>query len=69
MSRRQDRHRREARRAREREDVVASDPEPFDREKTLTKWKQKLATLTGRGFVAPPFAMLVLSLEAPSSRR
>jgi hypothetical protein len=36
---------------------------------TLACWQNKLATLTGRGFITPPFSRLVLDLEAPSSRR
>jgi hypothetical protein len=62
-------HRREARRARERAEVHAPEPEPFDREKTISRWQQKLATITGRGFATPPFSRLVLSLELPGSRR
>lgn len=71
MSRRTDRQRREARRPREDDDARAREPEPepFDREVALARWQQKLATMTGRGFAAPPFSGLVLGREAPSSRR
>lgn len=41
----------------------------IDLEKAISHWQQKLATMLGSGFAAPPFAGLVLSLEAPSSRR
>ena len=51
------------------DDLHAPDPEPFDREKAISRWQQKLATMIGRGFAAPPFSGLVLGLEAPSSRR
>ncbi len=73
MARRHDRLRREAQRAREHHDVHAADPEPFDREKAISHWQQKLATMTGRGFAAPPFAGLVFGgsdpIENGSSRR
>lgn len=74
MARRRDRRRRERRRAREHEDVRA--PEGFNREKAISKWTQKLGTMTARGFVRPPFAALVFGalvgpdlIENRSSRR
>lgn len=56
VARRRDRQRREARRAREHQDVHARDPMAFNGDAALLRWKQKLCSLTGRGFTAPPFA-------------
>lgn len=47
----------------------AREPEPFDREKAISHWQQKLATMIGRGFIAPVFSGLVLDLEAPRAQR
>jgi hypothetical protein len=80
VARRRDRQRREARRAREHHDVHGADPEadpePFDREKAISHWQHKLATMTGPGFVVPPFAAFVFGpvvspdlIEKRSSRR
>jgi len=38
-----------------------SDQVRFDRDKALASWKQKLATMTARGFANPPFASLIAS--------
>ncbi len=59
MARRRDRRRRAARRASEQRVVEARTEEHFDRDEALAKWKQKLATMTARGFDEPPFASLV----------
>lgn len=60
VARRRDRHRREAWGARAREDVPAQYAEPFNGDAALVRWQQRLGSLTGRGFTAPPFAELVL---------
>ena len=40
--------------------ATADDPKAeFDRSAALAKWKQKLGTMTGRGFTEPPFASLI----------
>ena len=72
MARRRDRRRRDARRDRVVEARTVHAPEPFDRAKAISKWNQKLGTMTARGFVTPPFAALVFGLdliENRSSRR
>ncbi len=33
-------------------------PEHFDRDAALARWKQKLATMTARGFMGPVFVAL-----------
>lgn len=50
--------RRAARRARGREDVHAP-PAPFDPAEALARWRQKLVTMSARGFDVPPCAGLV----------
>jgi hypothetical protein len=56
-------------RSRERADLHAPDPEPFDRERAISQWQPKLVTMIGRGVAAAPFSGLVLGLVPPSSRR
>src|SRR5437870_418697 len=41
----------------------------FDRKKAISKWKQKLATMTARGFAEPPFASLIPPAKPPKFGR
>jgi hypothetical protein len=65
MPRRGDRRRRAARRGR----VVSTPPpshteEPFDRDAALARWKQKLATMTARGFMGPVWSVSAVTADS-----